>query len=84
MDMIKLENHLKDNPYRRIILGENEKYQGIQISWLMGRSEGGKNRHYFLEGDRLKAGIANSQNEKEESYLLDAMITYNKVHIVGN
>jgi len=84
MDLTKLENHLKDNPCRGILLGTTKKGQGVQISWLMGRSKKGKNRIYSVEVDRLKAGIADSQNEQEESYSFDAMIAYEGVHIVGN
>src|SRR3989344_3495430 len=48
-----LAERFVDNPCRGIVLARDEAGEFVQLSWIMGRSAGSKNRIYVAEGNHV-------------------------------
>ncbi|NMB66818.1 hypothetical protein GYA25_02055 [Candidatus Woesearchaeota archaeon] len=79
-----LEDHLKDNPCRGIISGQTLDNKGLQIFWLMSRSEIGKNRKSIIENKDIIVITKDANFNYDPSLSFKSMITYENTHLCGN
>ena len=82
-----VQEQLKDNPCRGLVIGLSAEGVQTQLSWIMGRSPPSQNRSYLINGDAMMAKVADPS--KVPSWLIplieyNAMNSYNDVHIVSN
>ena len=81
----RVQEHLRDNPCRGIVLGLGENGAQMQISWIMGRSENSQNRVYTAENGVLKTEAADPSKVKDPSLIIyNVMRSVDDFHIVSN
>ncbi len=74
-----------DNPCRGIVLGLDNKGNGVQLSWIMGRSANSQNRVYCQDGLRVYTDAADLSKVEDPSLIIyDAMDSAGKAHVVSN
>ena len=81
-----LEN-LRSNPYpgRAIIIGTDEKGNGVQIYWIMGRSESSRNRFFAVDEETITVEAIDRAKVKDpELTLYTAMMQVNEYFVVSN
>lgn len=83
----KMQEHLKDNPCRGIVLGLGTNGTQMQISWIMGRSPPSQNRTYSVHDDLMEAKVQDTS--QVAGWLIPlieyhAMRSYDGIHIVSN
>lgn len=91
---LNLEGHLMDNPCRGIVAGVGENGQGMQIEWIMGRSDLSRNRLQVVEEDGdsgyelLRVKIAQRTGTEDPALVklveYAAMRTEGGVYVVSN
>jgi hypothetical protein len=82
-----LQEHLRDNPCRGIVLGLGEAGQQMQVSWIMGRSPNSQNRVYTVQEELglMKTEAADPSKVKDPSLIIyNVMRSYSPVHIASN
>ena len=82
MEMLSLENELKNNAYpgRGIVVGKSEDVKNAVIAYfIMGRSENSRNRVFVTDGEGIRTQAF------DESKLEDpSLIIYAPVRVLGN
>ena len=82
MEMLSLENELKNNAYpgRGIVVGKSEDGKNAVIAYfIMGRSENSRNRVFVTDGEGIRTQAF------DESKLEDpSLIIYAPVRVLGN
>ncbi|MBW2967987.1 IMP cyclohydrolase, partial [Candidatus Woesearchaeota archaeon] len=79
--------HLSDNPNRGLVQGLTAEGNYVQLSWIMGRSAGSRNRLFKKDGAELETEAADeSKMENPELIIYRGMTTAEGgvIHIVGN
>jgi len=79
-------SRFRDNPCRGLVVGEDANGNLVQLSWIMGRSEGSQNRVYVFEDNILRTKAFDESKVDDPSLIIYTAMLKNEygMHVVGN